>query len=521
MKRPVILLILDGWGIAPPGPGNYISQARTPNFDSLFKKYPHTENEAAGNAVGLPAGTQGNSEVGHLHMGAGRIVWQMYERINKSIRNGSFYTNKTLLEAIKHVKKKGTLHLMGLCSDEGVHAHTDHLIALLKMAKKEGLKKVALHFFSDGRDVPERSALKYVKIIEQACREIGIGKIVSLVGRYYSMDRDRNWKRTEAAYEMLVNGAGFVVSSASEAVEEAYKRGDKTDYYIQPTVIGAPVLVKDGDSVIFFNFRTDRPRQLTKAFLEKDFREFKREHIPEILYTTMTKYDKRFKCPFAFSEEKVENNLGQVLAKAGMRQLRIAETEKYAHVTYFFNSQIEKPNKGEDRLMIPSPKVSSYDQKPEMSAYGIVEKLIEKISEKNYDFILANFANCDLVGHSAVKDAIIKCVEIVDDCAGRAVKAGLDNGYTVIVTADHGSAEEKLYPDGRPKPAHSSNPVPFILVSNEPRPSKEERGELGQMKLKKGGQKDVAPTILEIMGLKKPKEMTGESLIVDQVDWLE
>jgi len=522
VKNPVVLIILDGWGIAPPGPGNYILQAKTPNFDRLLKNYPHTENEASGNAVGLPTGAQGNSEVGHLHLGAGRIVWQMYERINRSIGNGSFYKNKTLLKAIKDVKTKGTLHLMGLCSDEGVHAHIDHLIALLKIAKKEGLKKVAIHFFADGRDVAEKSALEYVRIIEGACREMDIGRIVSLVGRYYSMDRDRNWERTQTAYEMLVNGEGFVANSASQAVKKAYKRGDKTDYYIRPTVIGKPVLIKSGDSVIFFNFRTDRPRQLTKAFIEKDFAEFRREHVPKILYTTMTEYDKKFKCPFAFSEEKVENNLGQVLTNAGMKQLRIAETEKYAHVTYFFNSQIEKPNKGEDRLMIPSSKVSSYDQKPEMSAYRILEQLIEKISEKKYDFILANFANCDLVGHSAVKDAIIKCVEVVDDCAGKAVKAGLDNGYAVIVTADHGSAEDKLYPDGRPKPAHSSNPVPFILVSNEPRPfypeetlqSKKGRGEPGQVKLNKGGQGDVAPTILEIMGLRKPKEMTGKSLIV-------
>lgn len=505
MRKPVILIILDGWGIAPPGPGNYISQAKTPNFDSLLKKYPHTENEAAGNAVGLPAGSQGNSEVGHLHLGAGRIVWQMYERINQSIKDGSFYRNKILLQAIKHVKMKGTLHLMGLCSDEGVHAHTDHLIALLKMVKKEGLKDVAIHFFADGRDVSERSAGKYVKTIEKTCGEIGSGRIVSLVGRYYSMDRDRNWKRTKAAYDMLVSGRGFIASNASEAVEKAYERGDKTDYYIQPTVIGKPVLVKSGDSVIFFNFRTDRPRQLTRAFIEKDFKEFRRKRVPKILYTTMTEYDKRFKCPFAFSEEKVENNLGQVLSQAGIRQLRIAETEKYAHVTYFFNSQIEKPNKGEERLMIPSPKVPSYDQKPEMSAYGIAEKLREKISQKKYDFILANFANCDLVGHSAVREAIIMAVETVDECLGKAVKAGTENGYVCVVTADHGSAEDKLYPDGKPKPAHSCNSVPFILVSNGP----------GQVKLKKGGQKDVAPTILEIMGLEKPKEMTGKSLIVN------
>jgi len=511
MFRPIILIVTDGWGVAKPGPGNYVSQAKTPNFNSFLKKYPHTQLRASGNDVGLPKGSQGNSEVGHLHLGAGRIVWQMYEKINREIKSGNFFKNKALLNATDFAKKhKSSLHLMGLCSDAGVHSHIDHLIALLKMAKSKGLKDVFIHFFADGRDVPERSAKKYVKKLEKAEKELGIGKIATVVGRYYSMDRDNNWDRTKKAYDMLVEGKGFDAKNALEAIDEAYRRGDKTDYYIQPTVIvgknGKPIAtIKDNDSVIFFNFRTDRPRQLTSAFISKKFNKFKRKIWPKVLFTTMTMYEKDFKCPFAFKEENVKNNFGQVLAKNGLKQLRLAETEKYAHVTYFFNSQIEKPNKGEDRIMIPSPKVPSYDQKPEMSAYEITREAVRQISKKKYDFILINFANCDLVGHSAVKDAIIKCIEVVDECVGEVVKAGLENGYTIIVTADHGSVEDKLYPDGRPKPSHSTNPVNFIIISNDEK--------LRNLKLRKGGLKDVAPTMLEIMGIKKPKEMTGNSLI--------
>ena len=507
MKK-VLLVVQDGWGIAPKGEGNYIAMAKTPNFNSYLEKYPHCENLAAGNAVGLPKGSQGNSEVGHLHMGAGRIVWQMYEKINKDLENGKFFKNKVLLNAIKHAKENGsTLHLLGMCSDEGVHSHLNHLIALLKMAKENGVENVAIHFIADGRDVPEKSAAQYTKIIESKIKELGIGKIASIAGRYYSMDRDTNWDRTKKAYDLLTLGKGFKAKDTLDAIKQAYKRGDKTDYYIQPTAIGPVETVKDGDSVIFFNFRTDRPRQLTKAFISDKFSEFKREKRPKVLFTTMANYDNAFKCPAAFEEEKVENPLGEVLSKHGLKQLRVAETEKYGHVTYFFNSQIEKPYKGEERILIPSPKVPSYDQKPEMSAYEVAEAGAKEIESKKFDFVLINFANCDLVGHSAIKEAIIKCVGVVDECTGNVVKAGLANGYTVIVTADHGSAEDKLYSDGKVKPAHSKNPVNFILISKD--------GELQKAKLRNGGQKDVAPTILKIMGLEKPIEMTGESLIQD------
>ncbi|MGC9310245.1 MAG: 2,3-bisphosphoglycerate-independent phosphoglycerate mutase [Candidatus Aenigmatarchaeota archaeon] len=509
--RKTILVVMDGWGVAPPSPGNYISQAKTPNYDQLLNAFPHTKNRASGLAVGLPKGAQGNSEVGHLHMGAGRIVLQPLEMISRSIKDKSFFSNPALLRAINNASKKGTnLHLIGLCSDEGVHAHTNHLFALLKMAKKRKVKKIFIHFIADGRDVPEKSAEKYVAMVETEAKRAG-AKIATVCGRYYAMDRDNNWGRTKAAYDLLVHGKGFLAKSAKDAVKQAYKRGDKTDYYIRPTVIADKkkqplALIGNKDSVIFFNFRTDRPRQLTAAFTKKTFTRFKRGRLPKVLFTTMTQYDKTFKCPFAFSEEAVKNSLGEILSKSNLKQLRIAETEKYAHVTYFFNAQNEKPNKGEKRIMVPSPKVPSYDLKPEMSAPKIAKELVRQIEGGKFDFILANFANCDLVGHSAVKKAIIKAVEVVDECVGEVTKAGLDNGYTVVLTADHGSAEDKLYPDGKPKPAHSTNPVPFIVVSNDER--------LRKAKLRRGGQKDVAPTILKLMGLKKPKGMTGESLIV-------
>ena len=512
LKHRVILVIMDGWGIAPPGPGNYIAQANTPNFDYFIKHYPHSQNKAAGNAVGLPKNTEGNSEVGHLHLGAGRIVWQMYERINRAIRNGSFFRNRVLRNAMDFVKRHdSSLHLMGLCSDGGVHAHINHLFALMKMAKKRKVNKLFIHFFADGRDVPERSAKKYVRMIEYREKKMNIGKIVTVIGRYYSMDRDNNWNRTKKAYDMLTLGHGFKAKSGREAIDKAYRRGDPTDYYIKPTVIvdenEQPLaLIKDNDSVIFFNFRTDRPRQLTKAFISRRFTKFNRKVHPKVLFTTMTQYDKTFNCPFAFEEPVIKNNLGQVLSRHKLKQLRIAETEKYAHVTYFFNSQTEKPYPGEERILIPSPKVPSYDLKPEMSAYKITREIVKQIKKRKFDFILINFANCDLVGHSAVKKAIIKAVEVVDECTGKVVKTGLENGYTIILTADHGSAEEKLYPDGKPKPSHSTNPVHFIVISNDK--------ELKKIKLRDGGQKDVAPTILEIMGIRKPKEMTGKSLII-------
>ncbi|MEM5792937.1 MAG: 2,3-bisphosphoglycerate-independent phosphoglycerate mutase [Candidatus Aenigmatarchaeota archaeon] len=504
--RRIILIVADGWGVAPDGPGNYVKKSKTPVYNQLLKEYPHCINKACGNAVGLPEGSQGNSEVGHLHLGAGRIVWQPLELINRSIRDGSFFKNKTFLKLMERVRKNNSsLHITGLCSDEGVHAHINHLFALLELSRKMGLKKVYIHFIADGRDVPERSAKKYVKMIEKKCSEFGIGEIVTLIGRYYSMDRDNNWDRTKKAYEMLTLGEGFRSKNAIEGIEMAYRRGDKTDYYIQPTVIREYGTVKDGDGLIFFNFRTDRPRQLTQAFISKKFDKFERKVHPRVYFVTMTEYDKRFGKIYAFREQIVKNHLGEFLSKKGLKQLRIAETEKYAHVTYFFNGQIEKEYPGEERIMIPSPKVPSYDMKPEMSANEVAEKAVEQISTKKFDFILINFANCDLVGHSAKKAAIIKAIETVDKCVGKVVESGLRNNYTIILTADHGSVEDKLYPNGDPKPSHSTNPVNFFVISKDE--------DLKNISLRNGEMKDVAPTILEIMGFKKPKEMTGESLI--------
>ncbi len=510
MKRRIILVITDGWGVAPPGPGNYVYFAKHPNYDYFLENFPWTLNKAAGSAVGLPKGYQGNSEVGHLHIGAGRIVWQPLEKINREIRSGNFFKNKALVRAMKFVKRNDSkLHLMGLCSDEGVHAHINHLYALLKMAKKFKLKKVYIHFFGDGRDVPEKSAKKYVKMINNWTKKLKIGEIASVVGRYYSMDRDNNWSRTKKAYDMLVLGKGRKAKSAIEAINLAYKKGDSTDYYIKPTVIvknGKPIAtIDDKDAVIFFNYRTDRPRQLTQAFIQKNFKKFKREKWPKVLFVCFIQYKKEFKCPYAFKEEKIKNCLGEVLSKHKLKQLRLAETEKYAHVTYFFNGQVEKPFKGEYRIMVPSPKVPSYAEKPEMSAYKITEVARKEIETEKFDFILINFANCDLVGHSANKKAIIKAIETVDDCMGKVVRSGLNHRYTCIITSDHGSVEDKLYPNGKPKPSHSTNPVHFIIVSNEE--------ELRKIKLRKGEQKDVAPTILELMKIPKPKEMTGKSLI--------
>ncbi|MBD3354478.1 2,3-bisphosphoglycerate-independent phosphoglycerate mutase [Candidatus Woesearchaeota archaeon] len=500
-KNKVILLIADGWGFSKKRKGNYIKQAKTPVFENLKKKYPHTLNKASGEAVGLPEGSQGNSEVGHLHMGAGRIVWQLYSKINKAIKDKSFFKNKRLEKVIDFVKKKDSkLHLIGLCSDEGVHAHVKHLFALLEMAKKKKIENVYIHFFADGRDVPEKSAKKYIKQIKNKG-----GKIATVVGRYYSMDRDNNWKRTKKAYDLLVDGKGFDAENAEKAVDNAYKRGEKTDYYIKPTVVDKEGLIEDGDGVIFFNFRTDRPRQLSHALYNKKFNKFKRKKIPKIKFVPFAPYDDRFESISVFEEEDIKKDLGEVLGKKGLKQLRLAETEKYAHVTYFFNGQDEKPNKGEERKMIQSPKVPSYDQKPEMSAYEIAEEAEKQIKKKKFDFILLNFANCDLVGHSAVKKAIIKCVEVVDECQGKVIDSALNNDYVVLLTADHGSAEEKLYLDGKPKPSHSCNPVNFFVISDDEK--------LKKAKLKRGGQKDVAPTVLDIMGIDKPKEMTGKSLI--------
>ncbi|MFH0860417.1 MAG: 2,3-bisphosphoglycerate-independent phosphoglycerate mutase [Candidatus Altiarchaeota archaeon] len=510
-NRRIILIVRDGWGYSEEVKGNAVRAAKTPNNDRYEREYPWITLKCSGNAVGLPEGTQGGSEPGHLTIGAGRVVWQPYEDINRKIRSGEFYKNKALQKAVKNCKKNNSsLHLMGLFSDQGIHATTEHLYALLKLAKQNKLEKVYIHAFLDGRDVPERSADRFIKECLQKMKEVGVGRIASLVGRYYAMDRDTNWERTKRAYDLLTLGEGFREKDPLNALENAYRRGDETDYYVKPITLvddsEKPIAtIKDSDSVIFWNFRSDRTRQLTYALTEKNFGKFERKVFPKVCFVCMSEYDKNLDLPVAFPQQTVENNLGQVLSRNGLKQLRIAETEKYAHVTFFFNSQVEEPNPGEERIMVPSPKVPSYDQKPEMSAYEITEKLLPQIEKDYYDFIAVNFANGDLVGHSAKLDAGMKACEAVDECIGRIVEAGLEHNYVILITGDHGNVEIMFYPNGEPCPAHGTNPVPFSIINGE---------KLKNVKLKEGrGLDSIAPTILELMGLKKPDEMTGESLI--------
>ena len=507
-----ILVVRDGWGYSEVTRGNAVYLADTPNNDSYMENYPWTLLKCTGNAVGVPEGTQGGSEPGHLTMGAGRVVWQPLEEINQSIGDGSFYENEVLLDIVGRLKGSGgRLHLMGLHSDQGIHGTTHHLYALLELARRRGLKEVYIHCFLDGRDVPERSAKEYLGETLRQIGEKGVGRIASMIGRYYAMDRDTNWDRTRVAYDLLTLGEGYKERDVLKAIDNAYERGDETDYYIQPIVMVdeeyRPVAtIEEGDSVFFWNFRSDRARQITYALTQPDFDKFQRRRAPRVNFTCMSVYDKHLRLPVVFPQKEVKNNLGRVLSDLGLRQLRIAETEKYAHVTFFFNSQVEDPYPGEDRILVPSPKVPSYDEKPEMSAPEITERLIPEIHRGVYDFILVNYANGDLVGHSANLEAGIKACEAVDRCVGKVVEAGLYEGYVVIVTGDHGNIETMLYPDGEPNPSHGTNPVPFILISREPR--------LRKAKLAEGkGLSSVAPTILNLMGLHKPTEMTAESLL--------
>ena len=507
----VILVVRDGWGYTEETNGNAVRQANVPNDTRYMREYPWTLLKCTGNAVGLPDGTQGGSEPGHLTMGAGRIVWQPFEEINQAIYNGSFYDNPALLGAVENCKEKGSaLHLMGLLSDQGIHGSTFHLYSLLELAKCNDLKNVYIHCFLDGRDVPERSAKGFIEETLKQIKEKGVGRIATMVGRYYAMDRDTNWDRILKAYDLLTQGEGWNETDPLGAIDHAYRQGDPTDYYIQPIVMvedGKPVATIDAeDSVIFWNFRSDRARQITYALTQNGFDHFPRKKFPRVHFVCMSGYDKHLPLPVAFPQNTVENNLAQVLAAKGLRQLRIAETEKYAHVTFFFNSQIEDPVNGEDRILIPSPKVPSYEQKPEMSAYEITGKLQPEIVKGVYDFILVNYANGDLVGHSANMPAGIKACEVVDECVGRVVDAGLSNGYSILVTGDHGNIETMFYPNGEPNPSHGTNPVPFILISHDPT--------LRKVELKEGlGISCVSPTILKLMGIPKPQEMVAESLI--------
>jgi 2,3-bisphosphoglycerate-independent phosphoglycerate mutase len=502
--KPVTLIIMDGFGESDEIKGNAIASARTPNIDRLKSSRPFTTIGAAGLDVGLPPGQMGNSEVGHLNLGAGRVVYQDYTRINLAIEDGSFYENQVLVEAADYAKKRGSaLHLIGLLSDGGVHSHNTHLYALLRLARERGQKTVYIHAILDGRDVPPRSALGYFRGLEAEIKSIGVGKVATVAGRYYSMDRDRRWERTELAYRAMTSGQGFQAESPEEAVKAGYDRGED-DEFLKPTVVDTDGMVEDGDSLIFFNFRPDRARQITKAFTNPDFCEFDREKI-DVHFVCMTQYEESIEAEVAFPAEYLSDTLSEVVSRAGLRQLRIAETEKYAHVTFFFNGGREEASPGEERVLIPSPKVATYDLKPEMSAFEVTDAVVEKIKEGVYDLIVLNYANSDMVGHTGFFDAAVRAVEAVDECVGRVVNEVLARGGAVLLTADHGNAEQmENEATGQHHTAHTTNPVPFILIMEGVKARLRGDGILA----------DVAPTVLDLLDLPVPAAMTGRSLIV-------
>jgi len=507
-KKPVMLMILDGFGISDKVDGNAVTAAYKRNFDKYFNNYPRTELGASGIDVGLPRGQMGNSEVGHLNIGAGRIIYQELTRITKAIEDGDFFEKEEFIDAIdKAIKSGNSLHILGLLSDGGVHSHIEHLKALVKIAKNRGLKKVYIHAFLDGRDVQPGSAKDYIIDLENYLNEIEIGKIATLAGRYYAMDRDKRWERVQLAYNAIVLGEGETALSATHGIEKSY-HDNKTDEFVLPTVIlenNHPTgKISNGDSVIFFNFRPDRAREITRAINDKIFDGFKRETL-SLNYVCMTQYDKTLEnVSVAYKPESYTNTIGEYVSSCGKKQLRIAETEKYAHVTFFFNGGVEAPNKAEDRALIPSPKVATYDLKPEMSANEVTEELLKRIDSDEYDMIILNYANPDMVGHTGVFEAAKKAIEVVDVCLGRIVEKMLEKDGTVFITADHGNAEQMIdYSTGDPMTAHTTDPVPFIYVS------KEATGK----ELRTGILSDIAPTMLGVMGLSVPKEMTGRSLI--------
>ena len=509
-KKPVVLMVLDGYGLSSNPEGNAIAMAETPVMDKLMKECPFVEGQASGMAVGLPDGQMGNSEVGHMNIGAGRIIYQDLTRITKAIEDGDFFQNEVLLQAMESCKKNNSdLHLWGLLSDGGVHSHITHLYGLLEMAKKNGLSNVYVHAFLDGRDTPPASGKSFVEALQQKMDEIGVGKIASLSGRYYAMDRDNNWDRVEKAYNSLVKGEGVQATDAVQAMADSYAN-DVTDEFVLPTVIvenGAPLsVVKPNDSVIFFNFRPDRAREMTRAFCDDKFTGFDRQFLP-LTFVCFKDYDETIPNKLiAFQKEEITNTFGEFLAANGLKQLRLAETEKYAHVTFFFNGGVEDPNVDEFRLLVNSPKdVATYDLKPEMSAPEVGMDLVEAIKSDKYDVIVINFANPDMVGHTGVIPAAVKAVERVDELVGEAVKAVEETDGVMFICADHGNAEKMLdYETGKPHTAHTTNPVPFILVNAGEGVSLREGGCLA----------DIAPTLIDIMGLEQPKEMTGKSLIV-------
>ena len=507
-KKPVMLMILDGFGINEKTDGNAVKLANTPNIDKLMKKYQTTKIYTSGLKVGLPDGQMGNSEVGHTNIGAGRIVYQELTKITKSIEDGDFFAIPEFIEAIENCKKYNSkLHILGLLSDGGVHSHNRHLYGLLEMAKRRDFENVYVHCFLDGRDTPPASAEGYITQLEEKMREKGVGKIASLSGRYYAMDRDKRWDRVKKCYDALVNGEGNKATSATIAIEDSYQK-EVFDEFVEPTVIcngDTPIAtIQEHDSVIFFNFRPDRAREITRAIVDKDFNEFETKKM-DTYFVCFTNYDETMpNVKIAFKQEPLVNTFGEIVGKNGLKQLRIAETEKYAHVTFFFNGGEEKQYPGEDRILVPSPKVATYDMQPEMSACEVTEKVIDAINANKYDTIILNYANPDMVGHTGSLPAAIKAVETIDECVGKVVDAILAHHGTMLITADHGNCEQMIdYKTGEPHTAHTTNPVPLILVT-----------ENENLKIKEGKLADLAPTMLELLGIEKPAEMTGESILV-------
>ncbi|PLX84928.1 MAG: 2,3-bisphosphoglycerate-independent phosphoglycerate mutase [Desulfuromonas sp.] len=509
IPRPLTLIILDGWGINPSCTDNAVCQARTPRLEGLFRDYPSTRLGASGLDVGLPEGQMGNSEVGHLNIGAGRVVYQDLTRITKAIIDGDFFDNPALVQAMdKTLATGGKLHLMGLLSDGGVHSHNTHLYALLEMAKSRGISEVCIHAFLDGRDTPPKSGAGYLEELEGELERIGAGRVATITGRYFAMDRDNRWDRVEKAYRALTEGEGIAAASSAEAIQEAYQAG-QTDEFVEPRVIlspgSAPGTVDDGDAVIFFNFRSDRAREITRSLTEEGFRGFARAKAPALAaYVCMSEYDETFGLPIAFPSDAYPNILSDVVSRAGLTQLRIAETEKYAHVTFFFNGGNETPAPGEDRVLIPSPQdVSTYDLRPAMSAPKVTDEVVGRVTSGKYDLIVLNYANPDMVGHTGVMNAAIEAMETVDTCVGRVVDAVLEAGGALLITADHGNCEQMVDDEGQPHTAHTTDPVPLILVDPRRRKATVRPGILA----------DIAPTLLELLGLDKPAEMTGDSLL--------
>ena len=504
MKKPLALIILDGFGNNPSDYGNAIHAAKTPNLDKLFETCPHTLIGASGMDVGLPDGQMGNSEVGHTNIGAGRVVYQELTRITKSISDGDFFQNEALCGAVENCKKNGSaLHLMGLLSDGGVHSHNKHLYGLLELAKRAGLEKVYVHCFMDGRDVPPSSGKEYVEELMAKMKEIGVGKIASVMGRYYAMDRDNRWERVEKAYAAMVYGEGETAECPVCAMEKSYA-ADVTDEFVVPVVCDKDGCIRENDSVIFFNFRPDRAREITRTLVDPDFAGFERRNgFFPLYFVCMTQYDAAMpNVHVAFKPQSLANTFGQYISDHGLTQLRIAETEQYAHVTFFFNGGVEAPCKNEDRALIASPKVATYDLKPEMSAYEVTDELLARLDSGKYDVVILNFANCDMVGHTGVFEAAVSAVEAVDTCLGKVVDKILSMGGRALITADHGNADQMYEPDGSPFTAHTTNPVPLLLVGD------------GTHTLKEGGRlADLAPTMLEMLGLPQPAEMDGKSLL--------